>query len=236
VAKRIFISYRRDDTGPAAGRIYDRLGQLIPKANVFFDVSTIRGGEDFEQKIIAEIARSDAVLVFIGQQWLKPSEAGGRPRIWDDGDYVRAELRAALGRSKLLLPVLVDDARMPAADLLPDDVKSIAARNALPLRHTSFDDDAENIVSAVLGTAGKLRPWERQRGIGRRIAYAAGGAGLGLVALAAIALAHFWVLARPLSASVGDATTTLLLLAAPIAGAWLGWRSARSGRAPTIRE
>ena len=51
VAKRVFISYRREDTAPAAGRVYDRLCQLLSKPNVFFDVSTIAGGEIFDRNV-----------------------------------------------------------------------------------------------------------------------------------------------------------------------------------------
>jgi hypothetical protein len=123
VAKRVFISYRREDTAPAAGRVYDRLCQLLSKPNVFFDVSTIAGGEVFDRKLMSEIERSDAVLVFIGKLWL--AVKGGRARLAEPGDYVRAEVSAALQRSVLVLPVLVDGARMPLPDQLPDDIRAI---------------------------------------------------------------------------------------------------------------
>src|ERR1700757_4517505 len=129
--------------------MYDRLTQLPAKPAVFYDVSTIGGGEDFAKAIVAEIERSDAVLVFIGHLWLKPAEGSGKPRIWDAGDYVRTELRAALARPVLGLPILVDDAPMPRPDLLPADVQGIATRNAVPLRHATFDSDAETIVATV---------------------------------------------------------------------------------------
>jgi hypothetical protein len=38
------------------------------------------------------------------------------------------------------------------------------------------------------------------------------------------ALVHFWLLARPLSASVGGPLTTLLLIGGTICGLWLGLR------------
>src|SRR5499427_1971994 len=151
VPKRVFISYRREDTAPAAGRVYDRLCQLLSKRNVFFDVDTIAGGEIFDRKLMSEIERSDVVLVFIGKLWLIVS--GGRARFEQPGDYVRAEVRAALERPVLVLPVLVDGARMPLPDQLPEDIRAITSRNALLLRHESFDDDAKKIVAAVLGVA-----------------------------------------------------------------------------------
>jgi hypothetical protein len=180
VAKRIFISYRRDDTAAAAGRVYDRLCHLLGKANVFFDVSAIGGGKDFASRIVSEIEASDGVLVFIGRKWLEPATDSGQPRLLASDDYVRAEVRAALGRSVLVLPVLVDGARMPNPDQLPDDVKGIATRNALPIRHETFDNDTENVVSTVLGLSTKRHLWEGK--LGAKIAYAVAGGVLGLAA------------------------------------------------------
>jgi TIR domain len=230
VPKRVFISYRREDTAPAAGRVYDRLCRLLPKADVFFDVSTIGGGEIFDRRMLSEIERSDAVLVVIGRKWLQPApgggdSGGGDARLFAPDDYVRAELRAALARPILVLPVLVDGARMPRADELPEDVRAITTRNALPLRHESFDDDTENIVATVLGGAGAggaSRPWDDKGRLGARIAYAAAGLVLASALLMIAALAHFMVMGRPLSASIGEAETTALLIAGAILGACLG--------------
>ena len=220
MAKRVFISYRREDTAPAAGRVYDRLCQLLSKPNVFFDVSTIAGGEIFDRKLMSEIERSDAVLVFIGKSWL--ASDGGRVRVAEPGDYVRAEVSAALQRSVLVLPVLVDGARMPQPDQLPDDIRAITSRNALPLRHESFDDDVENIVAAVLGVAAGARPWDDRGRLGIKLGYAAAGLFAAVTALIVTAVVHFWVAGRPLSASIGEAATTLLLLAGAAMGVVLG--------------
>ena len=37
----IFISYRRDDTGGYAGRLFDRLSTHFGRGNIFMDVDTI---------------------------------------------------------------------------------------------------------------------------------------------------------------------------------------------------
>jgi len=220
VAKRVFISYRREDTAPAAGRVYDRLCQLLSKRNVFFDVSTIAGGEIFDRKLMSEIERSDAVLVFIGKLWLAVS--GGRARLEQPGDYVRAEVRATLQRSVLVLPVLVDGARMPLPDQLPEDIRPITSRNALLLRHESFDDDAKKIVAAVLGVAAGARPWDDRGRLGVKLGYAAAGLIAAVTTLIVTAIVHFWVTGRPLSASIGETATTLLLLAGTATGVVLG--------------
>ncbi len=222
--KRVFISYRREDTAAAAGRVYDRLSRLLAKPNVFFDVSTIGGGEDFARKIASEISKSDATLAFIGDKWLEKSPSGGGPRICEPDDYVRAELRTALSRPLLVVPVLVGGARMPRPEQLPEDIRAITAKNALPLRHESFDDDTENIVAAVLGLKAGERAWEDKGSLGIKIAYAVGAALAVSMLLLLIALLHHWVLGRPLSASIGAPLTTLILIVGAIIGAWLGLR------------
>jgi hypothetical protein len=224
VAKKVFISYRREDTGAAAGRVYDRLARLLPKANLFFDVSTIGGGEDFAQRIESEIGRSDAALVFIGDKWLEPAPGADKGRIWDANDFVRAELRAALARPMLVLPVLVAGARMPKPEQLPEDVRAVALKNALPLRHESFDGDTESIVGAVLGLSAKERAWEDKGSLKRKIGYGVGGAIAGALLVLAIALLHHSILTRPLSASIGAPLTTLLMIGATLCGLWLGLR------------
>jgi hypothetical protein len=223
VPKKVFISYRREDTGATAGRVYDRLTRLLLAPNVFFDVSTISGGEDFETKIASAIDRCDAALIFIGDKWLEPVQPSGKARIWEASDYVRAEVRAVLVRSILVLPILVAGARMPRPEQLPEDVKAITTKNALRLRHESFDDDAENIVATVLGVPAKGRLWEDKGTLWSKIAYAIGG----VIATSALllfgALLHFWALGRALSASIGGPVGTLLLIAISlICGIWLG--------------
>ena len=224
MAKRVFISYRREDTGSAAGRVYDRLSRLLPKSNLFFDVNTIGGGEDFVQRIESEIGRSDVALVFIGDKWLEPAHRSGSGRIWEQDDFVRAELRTALGRPMLILPILVAGARMPKPEQLPEDVRAVTGKNAMPLRHESFDDDAENIVAAVLGVSAKDRAWEDQGTLRTKIGYGIGGAIAAAALLLLAALVHFWALARPLSATIGGPLTTLLLIGGMLCGFWLGLR------------
>jgi hypothetical protein len=222
VTKRVFISYRREDSADAAGRVYDRLSKWLSESKVFFDVSAIHGGEDFEQKIAFEIGRSDAALIFIGKKWLEPAQPSGKVRIWEADDHVRAEVRAALARPTIVLPVLVAGARMPDPKQLPEDIRAITTKNALPLRHESFDDDTENIVRALGGRTSRRRTWEDRGTFWSKVAYSMGGGIAASVIVLIGALVHFWVFARPLSASIGGPMMLLLLVTGLIFGAWLG--------------
>jgi hypothetical protein len=236
VSKTVFISYRREDTAPSAGRVYDRLCQLLSRADVFFDVGAIKGGENFADKIVAEIAKCDVVLVLIGRRWLESGQPDGRPRLFDPTDYVRAEVRAALQRNVLVLPILVDGAQMPAPKSLPDDVKALSARNAVPLRHESFDDDVENIARHIFGASAKERPWEDKGRIGTKIGYSVAGTAAALIVVLIGAYLHRLTLLRPLSASIGDAATTLLLFVAAALGAVLGLGYERRRRKRKLRR
>jgi len=121
-------------------------------------------------------------------------------------------------------------ARMPLPDQLPEDIRPITSRNALLLRHESFDDDAENIVAAVLGVTAGARPWDDRGRLGVKLGYAAAGLIAAVTALIVTAIVHFWLAGRPLSASIGKAATTLLLFAGAALGLVLGLGyGARSG-------
>jgi hypothetical protein len=222
VSKRVFISYRRDDTASAAGRIYDRLCQLLSKSNVFFDVATISGGRNFETEIASAIGRSDAALIIIGDKWSGLERSTGSNRIWEPDDYVRAEVRASLARPILVLPVLVGAAGMPKPEQVPEDIRAITLKNALPLRHETFDDDAENIFAAVLGRPTRRRSWQTTGRFWPKLIYATVG-GIAASALVLIgATMHFWALGRPLSVSIGWPAAALLLVAGPLLGVSLG--------------
>jgi hypothetical protein len=218
--KTVFISYRRQDTAPAAGRVYDRLGRLLSKRHVFFDVDTIAGGKDFVTEMTEAVRKSDVVLLFIGKRWLDPE---GAPRICEPEDHVRAEVRVALQSAPVLLPVLVDGAAMPRADLLPEDIRGITTKNALPLRHETFDDDAENILATIMGGGRKQRSWDDQGKLGVKIGYAVAGVVAALALWIVAGLVYFWALGQFLAETIGNAANVVLLCGLVVGGALLGF-------------
>lgn len=231
--KTVFISYRRQDTAPAAGRVYDRLGRLLSKRHVFFDVDTIGGGKDFVTEMTEAVKKSDVVLLFIGKRWLDPEDA---PRICEPDDHVRAEVRVALQNSPMVLPVLVDGAVMPKSDKLPEDIRGITTKNALPLRHETFDDDAENIVSTIIGGGRRQRSWEEQGNLGAKIGYAIGGVFAGLLLWALGGFLYFWLLGHFLAETIGNAANASLLAVMAVGGALLGFRYEAKRRKRRFQE
>ena len=93
----------------------------------------------------------------------------------------------------------------------------------MPLRDESFDDDTQNIVAAVLGTTGKERAWEDKGKLWSKFAYAGAGIIAALAIMLIVALVHFWLVPRPLAASIGGPSATMILIAAAIVfGGWAG--------------
>jgi TIR domain len=225
--KRVFISYRRDDTGDSAGRVFDRLKYILPRKNIFFDVDTIAGGENFQKRIEDAIGKSDAVLIFIGDRWAESRPETGQTRLSEATDYVRAELRAALARTILVLPILVAGASMPKPDRLPEDIRSVTNLNALPLRHNSFDYDTKIILERILGSTPGEWPWERKKSRWRDALYVVGGVAVSVVLLMFIVAFYDRIVGLPLEASIGTSFTVLILVVTPILGGWLGWIYAR---------
>lgn len=188
---QVFISYRRNDSQDVAARLADRLTATRGIYEVFIDVEDIEAGADFARRIDDAIANSDVCLVLIGKAWTGPEPDGARARIHDEDDFVRREVAAALRSGLRVIPVLINDAPMPAVESLPADIAQICARNAIALRHASFNQDLEILIDAVFrrGPRGPVARWLRRHpmlgGLLRSLGGMA-GAGATLIGLAAV--------------------------------------------------
>ncbi len=129
--KRIFISYRREDSKYQAIRIYDAFCKELAPENVFLDIDSIAPGDDFVETLESRVNECDILMALIGPNWITASNpATSRRRLDDPNDFVRIEIRKALSRAVPVVPVLIDGARMPDPDHLPDDLKALARRQA----------------------------------------------------------------------------------------------------------
>jgi hypothetical protein len=131
---KIFISYRRDDSGYVAGMLAQRLQGQFGKDAVFLDVDNIPFGLDFRDHIARAVGQCDVLLALIGDSWIAATSADGQRRIDSPTDFVRLELEAALTRTIPVVPVLVDKARMPTEGELPASLHGLVYRNAAEIR------------------------------------------------------------------------------------------------------
>ena len=130
----VFISYRREDAAGHAGRLYDWLTRRFGEHGVFIDVAAIGPGERWRDRIGNVLEACWAVLVVIGPQWLTPKDGTGKPRIWDPDDVLRNEVETALRHDDVeVIPVLVEGARMPKREDLPEELSELRERNAAEL-------------------------------------------------------------------------------------------------------
>jgi hypothetical protein len=148
---KLFISYRRSDTGGRAGRLFDLMVARFGSRNIFQDVAAIEPGADFARRVDDAISSSDAVLVVIGPEWLTTTGPDGMRRLDDPDDYVRREVGSALRSGARVVPVLVDDAELPTADDLPDDLRALSSRQSVTLRDATWHQDADALVRRLEG-------------------------------------------------------------------------------------
>ena len=146
---KIFISYRRNDSASNAGRIYDHLINHFGQGQVFMDVDTIRPGLNFVEVVEQAVGVCDGLVAVIGRDWTQASDPTGALRLNDPADLVRLEIATALGRDIPVIPVLVQEAQMPRAVDLPEDLKELAHHNALEVSDARFRNDIGQLIKAL---------------------------------------------------------------------------------------
>lgn len=158
---KLFISYRRADSAAITGRIRDRLVAHYGADALFMDIDDIPLGADFRQYIDGIFRQSDILLAVVGSHWAGADQEG-RSRIASERDLVRIEVHTALQAKMAVIPILVDGARMPDANDLPDGLKELAARNAAELTSgRDFDAQMERLIRSIdrmLAERGKTVP------------------------------------------------------------------------------
>ncbi len=145
-APRVFVSYRRGDTAPYAGRLYDTLAEAFGDPNVFMDIDTIDLGADYRQTIDRAIASCDVAIALIGRGWLSATDEDGRRRLDDPDDVLRLELERALARELVIVPACVQGAEVPGEEDLPPTLAPLARRQGIELRDTSWRDDVGRLL------------------------------------------------------------------------------------------
>jgi predicted ATPase len=119
---RVFISYRRDESAGHAGRLHDALASRFGETNV---VVSGAGTDD----------GCDVAIAVIGKAW--------------SGEAVRGELENALDRGIRVIPVLVQGARPPTAEQLPESLAGLARRNAVEVSDSRWHYDVSRLLDAI---------------------------------------------------------------------------------------
>ncbi len=143
MADEIFINYRRSDGCYIAHLLAWHLRAEFEKEAVFLDVDCIEAGADFERRLSVKLGRAKALVAVIGDKWLEEGPTG-KPRLFDDGDYVRREIAKALERKIHIFPVLQHEVKLPQE--LPPDIEGLRKPNYVELHPDRVPDDIRKLV------------------------------------------------------------------------------------------
>jgi O-acetyl-ADP-ribose deacetylase (regulator of RNase III) len=159
---KVFINYRaREQAGYAA--LLDReLVEHFGRDNVFRASRSIEPGDDFAEEIIRNLRMCTVLLAVIGPDWLTRRTGAYREPVAED-DWVHKEIAEALRAGVRVIPILVEDARMPSELDLPAEIAPLARCQYLRLHHRSVDNDIGRVVAELDRLFPELRRVRRPR-------------------------------------------------------------------------
>lgn len=154
MAAGIFISYRRDESRHAAGRLADDLAEAFGAQAIFRDIEGIDPGVDFAQALDKALQSCVVMLVLIGPRWMQHADDQGRRRIEQPGDWIRQEVATALARQTRVIPVLMEGAALPGESDLPQELRPLVRRQAFELADGRWRGDLQRLVDALARVPG----------------------------------------------------------------------------------
>lgn len=152
---KLFISYRRKDSYET-NRLVTSLKSEYGENNIFLDSQTLVGGDEWPDSIRKNIAEAAVLIVIIGKDWLfMQDEDSGKRKIDMENDWVRNEIVTFLKRYKknnslLILPILIDGAKMPKKEHLDPAINDLCNFQAIGLPNTMSSWDFENIKNRLV--------------------------------------------------------------------------------------
>lgn len=148
---RLFVSYRRDDSEGYVGTLSLALEQSQgrPPVDLFVDSNKIPGGANFVRVILDALESCDAVLVCIGPDWRGSAGASQLPRIFDENDKIRLELRTAFSSGIPVFAALVNGAALPQQKDIPPDLAKLSAIPFINLTDQHFERDVAEMADYI---------------------------------------------------------------------------------------
>ncbi|HEX4703555.1 MAG TPA: TIR domain-containing protein [Pseudonocardiaceae bacterium] len=143
----VFINYRGADSHSYGALLYTELTRHFGGEHVFLDAESIPAGADFVDELLGRVRSARVLLAVIGPRWLTATDPGGRRRIDDPDDWIHRELAAAFAAGVRVIPVLIEQAEMPAVADLPGDIAALSRCQYRRLRRREPVADLARIVT-----------------------------------------------------------------------------------------
>lgn len=145
---KVFINYRRGDEPGYTQALFQRLEAEFDRAQLFMDVEGyIKPGDNFVRVLEEKVAECDVLLAVIGPRWIDIRDETEQRRLESEEDFVRIEIVSAITQGKRIIPVLVNNARMPGKKELPKPLESLADFHAIRLSHDRFLADCQGLAT-----------------------------------------------------------------------------------------
>lgn len=144
---RLFLTYADSDDRLLLERIRERLETGFGASNIVTSAGVTTGVDNPDEALRNAVIRCDAVLVVIGNGWMRDSDT--RLQSPDGAEHI--PLRYGLDNEKIrVIPVLIDGAEMPTPADLPAALRGLAALNAHQVRGAdTFEQDMDLLVEQV---------------------------------------------------------------------------------------
>jgi hypothetical protein len=152
----LFINYRGVDSNSYGAWLYTDLIRRFGEGLVFLDAESIPAGENYVRELLAQVRSARVVLAIIGPGWLTVTDAAGRRAIDNPDDWIRRELAEAFAAGVRVIPVLIDDATLPAAEELPRDIAALGRCQARHLRRREPTKDLERLAAELVANDPEL--------------------------------------------------------------------------------
>lgn len=122
-AEKVFISYRHKSIGMSVSAVRDGLHRTLGEDRIAIDVEFLKG-VPLPVLLRHEVESCGALLVLIDAHWIDDID-----RLADPDDCVRLEIITALTRGIPVIPVFLDESRLPPARDLPEELAQFPACN-----------------------------------------------------------------------------------------------------------
>ena len=107
------------------------------------DTDSIRAGDNWQTSITNSLEKADVIIPIIGEYWLKAPDRAGRRRLDNPDDWVANEIAYGLKGNAVVIPVLIDETRMPQEEMLPEVLRELPGCQAIRIRKGTFPLDRE---------------------------------------------------------------------------------------------